>query len=107
MAFPAGTYGVTLGQSVHANFQGTLTVTDNGDGTFTAKYQHGNQPKALGVNFSFTTDPESISFAFTSAHVHPNVNFLPAILQANGSFAGSVTGLPPDHDKEDDTYTAQ
>ena len=106
MAFPAGTYSVTLGHSTHTSFSGTLTVTQNADGTFTASYQHGNQTNPLPVDFSFTTDPESIAFSFTRVHVNPNVKFLTAIQETNGKFGGSVTGLPSNHDKEDDTWTA-
>ena len=107
MAFPAGTYSVSLGHNVHASFAGTLRVTQNADGTFSATYQHGNQPNPLGVTLFFTIDPESIGFNFTSAHVNPNVKFLPAILESNGvTFGpGTVTGLPKT-DEDDDTWTA-
>jgi hypothetical protein len=107
MAFPAGTYGVSLGGNVHASFAGTLTVTQNTDGTFSATYQHGNQPNPIGVDFSFTTEPDSISFNFNNKHANPNVKFLPAILEANGTTfgPGTVTGLPKP-EKDDDTWTA-
>jgi hypothetical protein len=101
MAFPAGSYTVTLGKSSHAHWQGTLTVIASGT-TYTATYQRGQSP-ADAVTFTYGTSPTNW-IAFTDG----NVNFGQADLNTlTSKYSGPVTGLPPSL-KEDasDTWTA-
>lgn len=101
-AFPAGTYGVTLGNSVHANWQGTLTVTLSNN-TYTATYQHG-RGSAKNVTFTYGTNASNQNWiAFSEG----TVNFQQATqTTANGAYSGNVTGLPSAKDDPNDTWTA-
>lgn len=106
MAFPVGTYNVTLGRNEHANWQGTLNVyaVQTPSGTaYAATYLHGNSP-AHAVQFSYGTNASGQNWiAFTDG----NVNFGQAAQgSSNGPFNGNVTGLPSLAADPNDTWTA-
>lgn len=107
--FPMGTYTVSLHGGLHASFAGTLTVTPDpqNPGKFLANYIHGGEV-SKPVDFTFGINPPFIGFAFNKHHTNPNVKFQTATLQPNGNTFGpaNVTGLPPNPDKDDDTWTA-
>ena len=101
MAFPIGSYNVTLGHSSHANWAGTLSVTATNPNA--ATYKRGQAP-AVAVTFTYGTNPNWIAFQDGS------VDFQKATLSGT-QYSGIVSGLPAAAYKDptesaDDTWTA-
>jgi hypothetical protein len=95
MAFPVGTYTVTLGNNAHANFAGSLVVTSS----TAATYQRGQSP-AVPVTFTSGTSPNWIQFQLG------RVDFGKASELLNGSYQGNVSDLPSVTEGASDTWTA-
>jgi hypothetical protein len=83
----------------------TVTPDPQNPGQFLSHYIHGGEV-SKPVDLTFATNPPTIGFAFNSHHINPNVKFQTAPLNGNTFGPASVSGLPPDHDKTDDTWTA-
>jgi hypothetical protein len=101
MAFPQGTYTVTL--ATHKHLNGTLTITSSG-----ATYVLDNSPhQDYDVNFEsgFDDDPSPKKFI---AFDFDGKKFLRAKQLPNSNnrevFKGDVSGIPGD--ASDDTWTA-
>jgi hypothetical protein len=96
MAFPVGTYTVTLGNNAHANFAGSLVVTSS----TAATYQRGQSP-AVPVTFTSGTSPNNwIQFTLGK------VDFGQAPQVSPDVFSGNVSGLHSLTEGASDTWTA-
>jgi hypothetical protein len=103
MAFPQGTYTVTL--ATHKKLNGTLTVTSSG-----ARYVLDNPPhKDYRVHFEAGFNDDLLSTKFI-AFDFDGKKFLKAKQHQNSNnrevFQGDVSGIPGDGGLPDDTWTA-
>ena len=103
MAFPQGTYTVTL--ATHKKLNGTLIITSS-----RATYVLDNLPQGgYDVNFEsgFDDDPSSNKFI---AFDFDGIKFRKAKQVPNSNnrevFQGDVSGIPGDDGAPDDTWTA-
>src|SRR3982074_2890648 len=109
MAFPQGTYTVTL--ATHTGLNGTLTITSSGATYVLDNSPYPNRdPNEVNFESGFDDDPSDpspkkfIAFdfdgkKFRKAKQFPNSN-------NREVFIGDVSGIPGDGDASDDTWTA-